>query len=182
MNTITQVIGLLIWFAALIVFWRAYSGRRKLPAALVWPGYVALLPLAFLFRGLFGESSLALPALIHLVANREAIRPAARLLLLTTSLLAWALEISALGLVPVDLYATGYAPCSLNDRPAPISEPLGCADRRTVTDPDRRDPGANPKPSIRMTFLAIVGQQILSRLEVIIEGLVEASCDFRIAR
>jgi hypothetical protein len=110
MNTTTQIVGLLIWFASFAVFWRAYSSCRKLPAALIWPGYVALLPLAFLIRGLFGDASLALPALSLLLAKGESIRPEARRLLLVVSVFAWTLEISALGFISYDLYATGYAP------------------------------------------------------------------------
>ena len=110
MSQVTQIVGFALWLAALAAFWHAYAGRRKLPLALIAPGYLALLPLAFLLRGILGDASLALPALCHLVGQAAPVTRNGRRLLGFMATATLALAVSVLGLIPTDLYASGYAP------------------------------------------------------------------------
>ena len=110
MSQVTQIVGFALWLAALAAFWHAYAGRRKLPPALIAPGYLALLPLAFLLRGMLGDASLALPALCHLAGGGAPMTRKGRLLLGFLAIVTLALAVSALGLIATDLYASGYAP------------------------------------------------------------------------
>lgn len=105
---VAAAVGLLLWVAALAIAWHRVGQRRRLPQALRWPGFVAVLPLAFVLRGAFGEASAALPALVLLTGTPIA-RPGRRLLLALAGA-ALALYASALGFLDADLYAVGYAP------------------------------------------------------------------------
>lgn len=105
---LSAAVGLLLWATALALAWHRISVRRRLPTALLWPGFVAVLPVAFVLRGTFGEASAALPAMI-LLAGMPVGRPG-RVLLGSLVAAALALYASALGILAADFYALGYAP------------------------------------------------------------------------
>ena len=105
---VAAAVGLLLWVAPLAIAWHRIGIRRHLPAALRWPGFVAVLPLAFVLRGAFGEASAALPAMILLAASPLG-RPG-RLFLGVLVAAALALYASALGFFATDFYSVGYAP------------------------------------------------------------------------
>lgn len=102
------LVGIVLWAAPLAIAWVLIGRRRQLPPALLWPGLVAVLPIAFMLRGAFGEASVALPAMTLLAATP--LRPPGRRLLGILIGAALGLYASALGFLEADFYAFGYAP------------------------------------------------------------------------
>jgi hypothetical protein len=109
-SVLGQGVGLAVWIASLGLGWYWIGRRRTLPTALWIPGFVATLPLAFILRGLFGDVSLALPALTWYAARAMSLSLPARSLLTLMLAVAAALYWSALGFLEFDLYALGYRP------------------------------------------------------------------------
>lgn len=109
--TIAQGVGLLLWFVALALAWGSFGLRRRLPAALIWPGLLALAPLAFVLRGMLGDPGFALPALVF-YAGGPPLRAGGRGLLAALVAAALTLYASALGFIGADLYGAGYFPAA----------------------------------------------------------------------
>lgn len=107
---LAQVIGLALWMLTIALAWHTLGRHRQVPGALLWPGYLATLPVAFILRGMFGEASAALPALTAYACGRLTLPTGGRYVLgmvIGVSLLLYA---SALGWFSFDLYGRGYFP------------------------------------------------------------------------
>lgn len=102
-------VGLALWVVSLAVLLFGLRQSRSLPSALVLPGAVAVLPLAFLFRGIFGDVSFSLPWLCALAAGVIPSPPHRRRVLFFFASCGLLLNVSALGFVELDVYSLGYS-------------------------------------------------------------------------
>lgn len=102
-------VGLTLWIISLGLLWSGLQRARALPSGLFIPGAIAILPLAFLFRGIFGDVSFTLPWLCALAAGWLHRPKHPRCALFFFASCGLILNLSALGLLATDLYSLGYS-------------------------------------------------------------------------
>ena len=106
----SELVSLTLWAIAISVLTTYLVRRNALPQFAYWIGLAATPPLAFLFRGILGEASFALPAFAMAATGLVAAKPTGRIFFIFLAALSLTILSSALGLFKLDLYGLGYFP------------------------------------------------------------------------
>lgn len=109
-SLLTQGIGICLWVATLAIAVIGYRKDHQISRRYFWAAIALTLPVAFLFRGIYGDVSLLLPAVTSMLWGKPRLTFDGRFMLIGVIIVSVILNASALGFIATDIYAIGYYP------------------------------------------------------------------------